>query len=123
MTKPFSKLRDLLEKSTPGEWRAYDWPGFPRNDETIGGCVRIETKTAITAFCFAGEPNNDALLIAEAHNTLPKVLEEFDKLVDALGSAHATLEQIAKETRRPGLLACVDILDEALARIKELAGE
>ncbi len=108
MVKTFSKLRQLLEKSTILEQH---YKEAQKITDRRGPIIRTQLDTQY----------QDNLFAIEA--ALPKVLEEFDKLVDALGSAHATLEQIAKETRRPGLLACVDILDEALARIKELAGE
>ncbi len=99
--KPFSRLRDLLEKSTPGTWIA------------DSSCSIFADKIYIAECCVQGDiddaedkrMHNDSPFIAEAHNTLPKVLEALDialkivKVWDNLGDEQAT---------------------EALAKIKEL---
>ncbi len=81
-----SEVRARLKDATPGPWNAYDWPSFPRADEAEG-CVRIENKHTITAFCFSGAPNNDALLIASAPTDLAKLVEALtvaDKFLDQM---------------------------------------
>lgn len=72
----------LSEKATPGPWKAYDWPGFPSVDEDSEGCVRIESKDTITAFCFNGHPNHTALFIAESRSLLPVLATEVLNLLE-----------------------------------------
>lgn len=76
-------MRERLERATPGPWRAHDWPSFPRADE-YKGCVRIEGKLEITAFCFDGKPNHTALLIANAPTDLQRLLETVECLAEGL---------------------------------------
>ncbi len=96
--KPFSKLRQLLEKSTPGEWsKEYlaDTLGFSyRNNEEL---------------------DIDSSFIAEAHNTLPKVLEALDVAIEFIISMKYTYGTSQDPEFKPAL--------KALAKIKELAGE
>ncbi len=69
MNKRLEEIENRIKNATPGPWRAYDWPSFPRRDE-YESCVRIENKTTIAAFCFNGKPNHDALLIAHSPQDL-----------------------------------------------------
>lgn len=72
-----------LKKATPGKWNAYDWPSFPKQDE-YDSCVRIESESRITAFCFSGKPNHDALLIANCPTDLSTLLQIVKIQNDAL---------------------------------------
>jgi hypothetical protein len=77
------EIEKRLGEATSGPWFAYDWPDFPRRDEAKG-CVRIESKYTITAFCFSGKPNNDALFIANAPADIRYLLDEVAQLTKAL---------------------------------------
>ncbi len=78
--KPFSKLRDLLEKSTPGEW-ATDKSG--KDFDTWQAFIKCKGKylyaptTELVGY-------SDREFIAEAHNQLPRVLEALDLAVGRL---------------------------------------
>lgn len=102
MTLNLDEISERAEKATPGPWNGYDWPGFPRADEA-GGCVRIESKTTITAFCFSGEPNHDALFIAHARQDIPALVafardaKQALRLVAIDDSINKTMREIAQD--------------------------
>ena len=69
--------------ATPRPWIAYDWPEFPRRDE-YKSCIRIENETTITAFCFDGKPNHDALFIAHSRTDVEKLVKALRVAIDEL---------------------------------------
>ena len=97
MTQLQDKLREIRERSeaaSKGPWKAYDWPEFPRRDEAER-CVRIESEFTVTAFCYDGDPNHDALFIAHARTDIPALLaalelaiEQRDQLLPTEGYIH-----------------------------------
>ncbi len=122
--KTFSKLRQLLEKSTPGEWkyisniyRPKPYLGMESNENEIDNSSIETDKEVIHSNgydgCFVGP--EDSAFIAEAHNQLPRVLEALDVAMQALvdvDSCELGVRNLVNEIAR-----------KTLAKIKELAGE
>lgn len=106
--KFLKELEELEKKATPGEWNAYDWTEFPRKDE-YNGCIRIESETTITAFCFGGKINYDALLISQSRNALPKLLKAMRILLDVC--------ELDKHCSGHG---CKEVCSNAIEQVEEL---
>ncbi len=109
--KPFSKLRQLLEKSTIGPWR----------EEHDGGvsCVRGGDDSLVRALGF---PANSQF-IAEAHNTLPKVLEALDVAIAMLKRSEGHMFSCCQPDKGDWFAEWDEEYQAALAKIKELAKE
>lgn len=74
MIKPeiIARLRELLEKATPGEWEACE--------EAIGAINGPDCLVALIAMHQGSVNETDAALIAESRNALPGLLDEIERL-------------------------------------------
>lgn len=81
------RLRDLLDKATPGAWKLWGMTVMADQD----GTSDYETAVPVAQTWFRDEHDKprtwDASLIAESHNLLPALL-------DALAAAEAEVERI-----------------------------
>ncbi len=117
--KPFSRLRELLEKSTPGEWEVIkeaiaDESRIYLKLRQVGVPISI-AKMTIEDDLPEGEQYEETYsfeFCAEVHNTLPKVLEALDLAVGALKKM---------DVSQPAYSMCIQ--REALAKIKKILGE
>jgi hypothetical protein len=117
MTHPLlEEIKARLNAATPGPWKAYDWPSFPRSDEN---CVRIESETTITAFCFSDKPNHDALLIAHAPEDLRKLIAVVEVL-SATISKHCNCREYASGPNGMDTIQCDNC--EALESAEKILG-
>lgn len=68
-----NRLRELLDKATPGPWNGYDDSGSTGRQEIVASGVTV-------ARCYVGNPNgrNDAQLIVALRNCAPEMLAVVD---------------------------------------------
>lgn len=94
LTEIRARLRELLAKATPGEWRstAHDGPDIIVNHIMVGDGKTLRKVVEV-------DPDGgfmpdewdrmiaDTDLIAESHNALPALLDEIDRLEEMVESA------------------------------------
>ncbi len=116
--KLFTRLRELLEKATPAPWTAFETGAWGDGFGIHSGEADTKSFKVLASIHHGQNIFNEVrgenyLLIAEAHNQLPKVLEALDVAVEALESISGRMNikidwwQVEAE--------------EALAKIKELS--
>jgi hypothetical protein len=88
-------LRGLLSKATPGTWIAQ---GSFIHDNTLHEESRHPSRTACVATCHplhgTNQSEDDAAFIAAAHNDLPALLDEIDRLRAENDKAKQELKRI-----------------------------
>lgn len=94
MEQPFSELRGLIERATPGPWYAAGGYVTRRHPEGAGFTASIfhldEMGQAFQAAPFQAVPfarADDAKLICAAVNALPALLDERDRLIGEVAEA------------------------------------
>lgn len=122
----FSKLRELEAKATPGPWEFKDTTkrqssvfGDTWFQYEVNGPERFDDNGNDSNFYHRSEKYGDAAFIAEARNTIPKLLQVIDLMQEALDLYEEALKDIHEHFYGDGC----DTADEALKRAKEIAGE
>ncbi len=98
--KPFTKLRELLEKSTPGKWYYYGnnvgWNGIvigihPDKAATITGKGEpfdgdddFDYNIIGVKYEYFEAKEEDCILISESRNQLPAMLEALDLAIEII---------------------------------------
>jgi len=101
---PFSELRGLMERATPGPWYAAGGYVTRRHPEGSGFTASIfhldEMGQAFPAAPFQAVPfarADDAKLICAAVNSLGALLDERDRLIGELRLAEQFIEQVGND--------------------------